>query len=346
MNKYIQAYLNEVNKYLSKEDQDEVTKELTANIYDMLHEDDSDDEQVKEVLNNLGDPVALASSYSTKPNYLISPRVYPEYIITLKKYLPMIMLAFAIITNLSNIFEVVSHTNVDGLEVTRSVISSFISGALNGLFQGFAWITIGFVIYDRNIKKANSNWEVKKGYLRYDKDNEYDNETWTADKLDISKENIVKDEKVIPLSTIIGNIISTLIGLAFILALTSEHLPFIFNINHSLNVETIPFSPEFMHNVLIFGGITGVISLLNSIYALVIRRYTPKFFIANTITNIVSVIAMIIIFTTPNILFHDLSYNLNQVISFQWYSVRNISIVVMIIVAVVDIYSVGKKTFK
>ena len=77
MNDYIQRYIYDVTKRLDEKQREDISKELEANIYDMLGENQSD-ENIKQVLTELGSPAKMAMNYK-EPMYLISPELFDDY---------------------------------------------------------------------------------------------------------------------------------------------------------------------------------------------------------------------------------------------------------------------------
>jgi hypothetical protein len=84
----IERYLYAIKKYLPEEIREDAGKELRANIEDMLPVDYTDDD-VYQVLMNLGSPRKLANEYNSQKRYLIGPGYYDNYISVLKKVIGM-----------------------------------------------------------------------------------------------------------------------------------------------------------------------------------------------------------------------------------------------------------------
>jgi uncharacterized membrane protein len=79
----IDRYVYAVTEHLPANTKEDVSKELRANIMDMLPDNPSEDE-IKAVLTKLGNPVKLAHEYSQSKNYLIGPELYDSYITVVK----------------------------------------------------------------------------------------------------------------------------------------------------------------------------------------------------------------------------------------------------------------------
>ncbi len=61
----IERYLHELGLYLPKENKEDILREVQANIYDMLGDDQSS-ENIDKVLCTLGNPRILAQEYYPK----------------------------------------------------------------------------------------------------------------------------------------------------------------------------------------------------------------------------------------------------------------------------------------
>ena len=84
----IEVYIQEVTRRLSEKSREDIALELRSTIEDMLP-DDYKEEDVKLVLEKLGNPASLASGYQDQPMYLIGPRYFDVYVTLLKMILPI-----------------------------------------------------------------------------------------------------------------------------------------------------------------------------------------------------------------------------------------------------------------
>ena len=76
--KLIEVYIQEVTRRLPEKNREDIALELRSTIEDMLP-DDYREEDVKSVLEKLGNPAILASGYRDQPMYLIGPRYFDVY---------------------------------------------------------------------------------------------------------------------------------------------------------------------------------------------------------------------------------------------------------------------------
>jgi hypothetical protein len=106
----IERYVFEVARRLPEKEREDVKRELTANIMDMLSDNPSD-EEIADVLNELGDPAKLSEKYRQHPRYLISPAMFETYLRTIKIVLPIAGGVCFILGFLLGIIEVILITN-------------------------------------------------------------------------------------------------------------------------------------------------------------------------------------------------------------------------------------------
>jgi hypothetical protein len=106
MDNTIERYVYDVARRLPEKEREDVKDELRANIYDMLPEG-ATEEQIRNVLYELGSPASLAGKYRQNPRYLISPAYYEEYVSVLKWVLPLVGVIVMIIGFATSAFDAV-----------------------------------------------------------------------------------------------------------------------------------------------------------------------------------------------------------------------------------------------
>lgn len=144
--KLIDRYVYAVTERLPESTREDIKKELYANIEDMLPEDPSEDD-IKSVLENLGNPVKLANEYSQTKRYLIGPDIYDSYISVLKLVTGIVAIVLLIVTFLG---EIVNPSISEGLtQISINIASKTVSAVVEGIIQGFLWVTLVFVIIER-----------------------------------------------------------------------------------------------------------------------------------------------------------------------------------------------------
>lgn len=148
MENLIKRYICDVTRRLPEKEREEVYKELTSNIYDMLPEN-ADETQIRAVLYQLGAPAALAEKYRQNPRYLISPAIYDDYIRTLKWILTLVGSVVFLISMITGSIAAIKDGVVDISYYFSSIFPKCISIGFAAALQALVWITIGYVIAER-----------------------------------------------------------------------------------------------------------------------------------------------------------------------------------------------------
>lgn len=159
MKKMIERYVYDVTRRLPENQKEEVAKELTANIDDMLG-GSTNEADIEKVLLSLGEPRTLANEYREKKRYLISPKWMDDYLRVLKIVIIIFVslsVIFGLIDNIMNI----ESSNAFG--IFAEVLGKTISEAFQSAFQAFAVVTLVFVLieaYEFSPKKKE--WTVDR----------------------------------------------------------------------------------------------------------------------------------------------------------------------------------------
>ena len=145
----IEIYIQEVTRRLPEKSREDIALKLRSTIEDMLPED-FNEEDIKSVLQKLGNPTLLARGYQDQPMYLIGPRYYDIYMTLLKMVLPIagIITLISIITMYFLDYSA-NKTNINvGIVILSEGIGTFFEISLQLLF----WLTLVFVILERKEK--------------------------------------------------------------------------------------------------------------------------------------------------------------------------------------------------
>ncbi len=151
MNQWVERYIYAVSKRLPVSMREDVSKELRANIQDMIADEPLKDEDISEILHKLGHPNQLANSYRGKERYVIAPEHYDNYISALKLF--------------GIIFVIVAFSTIPSSAFTegwKTVVQAIVSSLTSGFLNTFTWITIGFWIVgtcDKN--ETSETWKLK-----------------------------------------------------------------------------------------------------------------------------------------------------------------------------------------
>ncbi|MBP1950174.1 HAAS signaling domain-containing protein [Virgibacillus litoralis] len=136
----IERYIYAVTQKLPQSQRADIAKELRSLIQDMLDERvvdrEANDQDVEEVLLDLGSPKQLAQRYRGVNKYLIGPEFYDSYISLLKIVSLSIVVAMGVIFAIQFIFDPTGFFDYLG---------GFIASLVTVIPQGFAWVTVGFI---------------------------------------------------------------------------------------------------------------------------------------------------------------------------------------------------------
>ena len=87
MSDLVERYVHQVGRYLPQKERSEIQEELRSQIHDQLEDrfgDKATQDDVAEVLKELGDPKSMAVSYAGE-QYLIGPTLYPIMMMVLQR---------------------------------------------------------------------------------------------------------------------------------------------------------------------------------------------------------------------------------------------------------------------
>jgi hypothetical protein len=282
--KLIDIYIQEVTRRLPDKIRTDIDLELRSTIEDMLPENFGEDD-VKEVLNQLGNPVVLANGYKDQPMYLIGPRYFDVYISLIKMILP-IAVGIALIAFITEFF---IGYNGEGeiINVILAVIGKGIGTIIEVGIQFFFWVTLTFALIERFDKEKDP--QPLTASL----------EKWTADNL----KNIayIPKRKAISKLEVFGGLIWTAIWAT--LYFYANRFVGVYEGNGgrvefvmpALNQEVLlQYSPIIM-------TIIGF-EIAFSLYKLLKEQWTKRMAICNTILQIFVTTIFIVILTNPNIM--------------------------------------------
>ena len=282
--KLIDIYIQEVTRRLPDKIRTDIDLELRSTIEDMLPENFGEDD-VKEVLNQLGNPVVLANGYKDQPMYLIGPRYFDVYISLIKMILP-IAVGIALIAFITEFF---IGYNGEGeiINVILAVIGKGIGTIIEVGIQFFFWVTLIFALIERFDKEKDPQPLTTSL------------EKWTADNL----KNIayIPKRKAISKLEVFGGLIWTAIWAT--LYFYANRFVGVYEGNGgrvefvmpALNQEVLlQYSPIIM---MIIG-----FEIAFSLYKLLKEQWTKRMAICNTILQIFVTTIFIVILTNPNIM--------------------------------------------
>jgi hypothetical protein len=162
----IDLYIQEVTRRLPEKSREDIALELRSTIEDMLP-DEYSEEEVKPVLEKMGNPAILASGYLDRPMHLIGPRYFDVYINLLKLILP-ISAVISLISLIAN--TILSYSGEEAaLNVILDLVGHGIWGILSTGIQVFFWLTVVFAIIERTDHK-NSQTPLTAGFKEWTPD--------------------------------------------------------------------------------------------------------------------------------------------------------------------------------
>lgn len=276
----IEIYIQEVTRRLPEKKRSEVAAELKGKIESLLSENPNDDE-IKAVLEQLGNPASLANGYLDRPMHLIGPRYYEVYISLLKMFLPI-----AFVIAFLSIF-VEFFIDYQGDEAILSLIIDIFSFGIARIIevgiQVFFWLTLVFAIMERYDQSSNRRPIIE------------DFPSWS-----------VKDLKQIPKKKAISKweVFGTLMW-------TTIWATVYFYANHLIGIyrsegDELQFvTPTFNQDVLLqFWPLVAVIVLLEiilAIYKLTMKQWTKGLAVVEIVSEIIGAVFFIIILTNENV---------------------------------------------
>ncbi len=146
----IERYILAVTERLPEDIRDDVARELRSNIEDMLPEA-ADENQVREVLEKMGNPRRLAEEYNPTKRYLIGPGLYDSYISVLKLVVGIAITVIAAVTILDWTFNMPQDINIP------KMFSVLFEGIISGGLQAALWVTLAFAVTERTQMNEGKN---------------------------------------------------------------------------------------------------------------------------------------------------------------------------------------------
>ncbi|MDR0890233.1 MAG: hypothetical protein LBM28_06285 [Oscillospiraceae bacterium] len=280
MNTMIERYVFEVTRRLPEKEREDVKRELTANIMDMLS-DNPNDEEIEGVLNELGDPSKLSEKYRQNPRYLISPAVFETYLRTIKIVLPIAGCVCFILGFILGITEFITDAP-SAVDVFKEALKGGFSLGIDAVIQALLWTTIGFVIADH----ATGQTEEKS-------------KAWTVDKLPKERPD---DKARISLSDGVVSLCMTAVFSTFAVIMCVWRAPFGNLIFLHGKPLTAILSDSFLNACIPVIIIAAVFGIIEAILKIVRRRWSISVCAAAVAGHLAWFAGVIYLITRPNIL--------------------------------------------
>lgn len=281
----IDIYIQEVARRLPEKSREDIGLELRSTIEDMLP-DDYTEEDVKSVLEKLGNPAMLASRYRDQPMHLIGPRYFDVYVTLLKMILPIAAVISLISMIAENFFNYGGHEAV--INVFLIILSNGIWKILEVSFQTFFWLTIVFAIIERTDKGKDTTPLSTSLKL------------WTPD--DLKKIVYIPKKRSISKVEVFGSFMWTAIWAT--VYFYADQLVGIYKGNgDGLHFVTPTFNQEVLLNYWPIVLVAIVVELALTLYKSIKWKWTKKLAIFNTVKEMLGTIIFIVIVSNPNV-FH------------------------------------------
>lgn len=168
-NELIERYLYDVTRRLPEKQRADIENELRTLIEDMLAEYEgngkAENENIRTVLEELGDPANLALKYRDGADHLIGGKYYPMYCQVLK----IVLICVAVGMGISAIVSFFVTAGSNGADTVNAVVETVEKGFINvasipgALLQAFAWVTLVFFLMERNQVKLDGTdavWSI------------------------------------------------------------------------------------------------------------------------------------------------------------------------------------------
>jgi len=281
MRNLIERYVYDVTRRLPEDQREEVKKELTANINDMLGEKPTEAE-IETVLLSLGHPRKLAINYREKQRYLIGPEWMDDYLMVLKIVLVIVgilgmfggMIGALTLPEATTVFGIIAET-----------IGRIISNGIQAVIRGFAIVTLIFMAIEHYHKNRNDEFKL------------------------VSLPELPKEgKKVIKRSAIItGMIFQTIFGVLFIYLLATEQF-FLFNLDENFHVvvETAILNQAIVDSFIPLFILSLALCLAADAYLLVRNAWNYHTYIVYSVGKVFSTVVTVSFLTQDGLLAESL----------------------------------------
>ncbi len=260
-NEIIRRYVYDVTRRLPQQGREDIERELTGNIYDMLEAragENYTEGDVRAVLKELGSPAELAASFADAKRALISGDYYDKYTFILKIVMPCVV--FGLLT--AAIVESAAFPSAVG-----DIFIAFAGNLLMGVVAAFGFVTLMFAIFERARVRV-------------------DMEQWSVEKLPPvpDKSNLIKRSE--PIAMIV---FTMLVILLFNMA--PQYMGII-NIQDGIVLAPI-FNLDVLRSTLPIVNLCFTLGIVREICCVAEGRYTPRLTIFITVVNIFSLAVLI-----------------------------------------------------
>ena len=318
----IEVYIHEVTRRLSVKNREDIGLELQSTIQDMLPEEYTE-EDIKDVLIELGNPAVLASGYNERPMHLIGPRYFDIYLSLLKMIVPIAVVIAFLISMAEHLggFEKGDTVLNIGLIILGEGIWSIISVFINVFF----WLTLTFAILERTDQSKDEHprtMSLKK---------------WTPE--DLKNIAYIPKNRAISKGYVFGSLLWTAIwGTIYF---NADHLAGIYeNAGNGLEFILPAFNQDVLNS---FWLVIVVLIGLEIVFALTLfikHQWTRKIAIFNVIREVIGIIVLIFLFTNSNLFNLEFLTYMSHILQVNEEQIRNFIIwIILSVCPIISIYN-------
>lgn len=268
-----ERYLYAVIKRLPAAQRADIEKELSGLIEDMLSDRTGDGEAIQKdveaVLIELGKPAELAAKYRGSKDYLIGPDYFSLYIMVLK-------IVLAAVSGGLTIALLVGFIAGERANIVAS-FGNYFSSLISALFQAFGWVTVIFAIMQKYNAKIDE-----------------EDKTWNPKELPEVPEKKARIKKSEPIAGIVFTV------LALLLFNTVPGIIGVFWFGEAQAYIPVFDMPVFTRMLPLI-NVVFALSILKEVVRLVIEKYNLKLAAAVTVVNVVSLMIVLYVFSSPAI---------------------------------------------
>jgi hypothetical protein len=318
----IEVYIDEVTRRLPEKSRKDIALELRSTIEDMLP-DEYSEEEIKQVLSQLGNPAVLASGYSDRPMHLIGPRYFDIYVNLLKLILPIAAIISLISLVAHNIIDYNENETI--LMIIINCIGIGIWGIISTGIQVFFWLTLVFAIIER-VDPGKNQLPLTASLKE-----------WTPD--DLKNIPYIPKKKAISKFDVFGGLLWTAIWAT--VYFNAAHLAGVYEKGkNGLEFVTPTFNQEVLQSYWTLVVLVISLEIAVALYKWFTAQWTMKVALLNTIWQLVATIVFIVIFRDPNLFntaFMDYLYDLFSLKNDLSNQIIGSAIVIVVVFAAIDI---------
>lgn len=303
----LERYLYAVGRWLPKKQKKDILAELESSIYDSLESkfnktEGFTEDEVSEILKDLGAPWKIAAAYSGWADRLIGPELLPIYF-TITAIVSGAVAIGLFVSFIVGIFKP-DLKFIDFILNLLKLIPSLIASTVSVV----GTTTIIFAVIDRvvpaNKLKAEANFKKSGVTISLDKADSKNikNEGWTPKDLPSVPKGKIKISKAEPIITIIFAVIAIVLFNFF-----RDKIGIYYTPSWGSGWEFVPILSESAVKVFLpFWNTVWGISIIFSFYQLIKGRWTLPMRISDTIRSFIDAAVLVIMIKGPELIDFEL----------------------------------------